>query len=466
MMATSVAFASMTLAPPATEAAAPGEAGRIAYVTNRDGNLEIYSVLWDTTGVTNLTKNIASDYGPAWSPDGTKIAFTSNRDGNAEIYVMNADGTNQTRITANAADDTHPSWSPDGLRLSFGSTRTGFGDIYTMASDGSDLRQVTSDYRPEAKPQWSPDGLELVYEVQEFALPIQVRVSLAQPNGQAQLLIPRREDMEATRPVWSPDGSQVAFSRGGGTVTLPNGSFPNGRTVSIVNRDGTRERRAGNATFSNTDPSWSGDGAKLVWRGSDLDAGQADKLFIGYATGGVPYVLVTDPAPTTYLGQPAWQPVGTPTYVAPLPVVERLLVGSVNPGFTQTTGSLVGGTRYRITARGTYHWFTTYRRAGTELEPPESLADAECSSQSLAWTRNQFVVFDPRGDTLDLIVNDTNIDWVPSIADAVGCNTTDHTYTFTVTPAATSRFRFVVTDKDGFAYADNVGVLRVTIETI
>jgi hypothetical protein len=30
---------------------------------------------------------------PSWSPDGNRIAFISNKDGNVEIYVMNADGT-------------------------------------------------------------------------------------------------------------------------------------------------------------------------------------------------------------------------------------------------------------------------------------------------------------------------------------------------------------------------------------
>jgi hypothetical protein len=40
-----------------------------------------------------------------------KIAFTSTRDGNEEIYVMNAyDGSNSTRLTNNTDIDEFPSW--------------------------------------------------------------------------------------------------------------------------------------------------------------------------------------------------------------------------------------------------------------------------------------------------------------------------------------------------------------------
>jgi TolB protein len=49
---------------------------------------------------------------PSWSPDGSRIAFISHRDGNHEIYMMDADGSNQTNLTNDAARDTNPSWSP------------------------------------------------------------------------------------------------------------------------------------------------------------------------------------------------------------------------------------------------------------------------------------------------------------------------------------------------------------------
>jgi len=66
----------------------------------------------DGSNQTNLTKNPAGDGCPVWSPDGRKIAFVSDRDGNEEIYGMNADGSSQTNLTKNPAGDGCPVWSP------------------------------------------------------------------------------------------------------------------------------------------------------------------------------------------------------------------------------------------------------------------------------------------------------------------------------------------------------------------
>jgi hypothetical protein len=64
----------------------------------------------DGSNPVDLSNNAAAERHPSFSPDGTKIAFVSNLDGNNEIYVMNADGTNQTRLTNDPASDFYPAW--------------------------------------------------------------------------------------------------------------------------------------------------------------------------------------------------------------------------------------------------------------------------------------------------------------------------------------------------------------------
>ena len=41
----------------------------------------------------------SNEWAPEWSPDGTRIAFITDRDGNDEVYVMGVDGSNPTRLT-------------------------------------------------------------------------------------------------------------------------------------------------------------------------------------------------------------------------------------------------------------------------------------------------------------------------------------------------------------------------------
>ena len=48
---------------------------------------------------------------PSWSPDGKTIAFTSNRNGELEIYSMNANGSNQKRLTTDPAADLVPNYA-------------------------------------------------------------------------------------------------------------------------------------------------------------------------------------------------------------------------------------------------------------------------------------------------------------------------------------------------------------------
>src|SRR5204862_157480 len=113
-------------------AAFPGQNGKIAFESTRDGNYEVYAMNADGTGQANLTNNPATDAPPAVSADGQRIAFASARDGNYEVYAMNADGTGQVNLTNNAAFDYLPAFSPDGQRIAFTSFRDGNTEVYAM----------------------------------------------------------------------------------------------------------------------------------------------------------------------------------------------------------------------------------------------------------------------------------------------------------------------------------------------
>jgi TolB protein len=105
-----------------------------------------------------------SDWAPAWSPDGRTIAFVSNRDGAMQLYAVSPDGSNLRRLTHGEADEWAPAWSPDGGRLAFWSEREGGqAEVFVMDADGSNVRRITSGARGDWGLAWSSDGRAIAY---------------------------------------------------------------------------------------------------------------------------------------------------------------------------------------------------------------------------------------------------------------------------------------------------------------
>ncbi len=152
----------------------PGGSYRIGIMATNDPNQvsgwEIYSMNSDGS-VVRLTNNNFVDWYPSWSPDGQRIAFTSDRDGNLEMYTMGQDGSNVVRLTNTAANvaDRFPGWSPDGTKIAFVSDRDGDSEIFVMNSDGSNVMQLTTNAFGDAHPQFSPDGGRIVFSTNRDA---------------------------------------------------------------------------------------------------------------------------------------------------------------------------------------------------------------------------------------------------------------------------------------------------------
>ena len=81
-----------------SDTAPAGSGSRVAFMSARDGNWEVYAVNLDGSGLKRLTSNSANDGLPTWSPDGQSIAFVSNRSGAWAIWVMDKSGDNQRKL--------------------------------------------------------------------------------------------------------------------------------------------------------------------------------------------------------------------------------------------------------------------------------------------------------------------------------------------------------------------------------
>ena len=250
-----------------TPAATAQGYGKLAFVSYRDGNNEIYIMNANGTGQTRLTNIQSTDSEPAWSPDGSKIAFRSDRDGNGEIYVMNADGSGQTRLTNNLKEDRGPAWSPDGSKIAFVSFRNASVGIYVMNADGTGQTPLTQ--YEDGEPAWSPDGSKIAF-VSYAGLGGHIYVMNADGTGKTRLTTnSEREEF----PSWSPDGSKIAFEYY---------FSPTNHEIYIINADGTGQIRFTNNSAIDSAPTWSPDGTRVAF--SSMRDGN-DEIYVINADG-------------------------------------------------------------------------------------------------------------------------------------------------------------------------------------
>lgn len=238
--------------PPATApAAAPND--RITFNSWRDGNVEIYTMNADGSGVARLTNNTANDWAPRWSPDKTRIAFYSDRSGNDDIYSMNADGSGLVKLTSHPATDSQPDWSPDGTRIVFTSTRDGGGsNLYVMNADGTAPTRITRGAWIDVAPDWSRDGSRIAFSSSRDG---NYEIYLVNPDGSGATRLTNHAASDYD-PSWSPDGTKIAFwsERDG------NGE------IYVMNADGTSPTRLTVNLVADGFPCWSPDGTRLAFQ--------------------------------------------------------------------------------------------------------------------------------------------------------------------------------------------------------
>ena len=248
---------------------------QIAFVSERDGNFEIYVMNTDGKNQRRLTNNPLEDRDPSWSPDGKQIAFSSRRDGNFEIYVMDANGGNQRNLTNHPNGDLAPAWSPDGKRIAFVTTREEDDwndEIYVMDADGGNQRNLTNDPHLYMAPAWSPDGKRIVFVSQReghfrsrFGVTNEIYVMDADGKNEQRLTENRQNDW---MPSWSPDGERIAFA------SDEKGELE-GFEIYVMAADGANQRRLTKNFHEDWEPSWSTDGTQIAFTSyRDSDEGE------------------------------------------------------------------------------------------------------------------------------------------------------------------------------------------------
>ena len=244
----------------------------VVFTSERHGSADIFRVRTDGTGLERLTDHPAFDDQAALSPDGRALAFVSTREtGSTDIHLLDL-GTGFVRnATAAPGGDYRPSWSPDGSRLAFSSDRgkaprfaagrwehVHEAGVYVMNADGSGVRRLTADGHLAGSPKWSADGRRLVFYEVAVADTFRARWLPDQAGVDSRIVS-----------VDVASGDRTVHATGRGLKLSPQFLGPgrvgylakSGPSAAIAFSDGTV-----GATGDIGNPSWSRDGARLVYQ--------------------------------------------------------------------------------------------------------------------------------------------------------------------------------------------------------
>jgi TolB protein len=223
---------------------------RIAYISDRTGESEIWVMDWNGKNKKQLTKHNSLALAPSWSPDGKHLVFTSylrgtpaiyqltpqegylkllwdkggvnssasvspngktvafasSQDGNVDIYTIPIEGGEALRLTTARGIDTQPSWAPNGRQIAFTSTRSGAPQIYMMDADGSNVRRVSFSGFFHDESTWAYDGTRIACTTRDEGN-FQIATIDAVTNERKVIQAPGNNES----PCFSPEGSMIAF---------------------------------------------------------------------------------------------------------------------------------------------------------------------------------------------------------------------------------------------------------------
>lgn len=140
------------------------------------------------------------------SPDGQTIVF----DLMGDLYTLPIAGGTATPITKGLAFDTHPRYSPDGKKILFTSDRSGSENIWYIDSEKKDTLQITKD-RDQNFPSaaWTPDGNYIVASRGR----LDMKLWLIHKDAGSGTQLTEAAGVKTIDPTVSPDGRYIYYSQ-------------------------------------------------------------------------------------------------------------------------------------------------------------------------------------------------------------------------------------------------------------
>jgi TolB protein len=265
---------------------------KVLFAADRDGNMELYLVGLNGADPQNLTEDAADNVEGAVTPDSSQVVFTSSPHASRSSLVrIDLDGTGRATLIDDGNFNRSPIITPNGSRVVFVKETPTALEIWSMTLAGTDLVLLASGQSADVDLAVSPDGSRVAFS---FADGIgAVDVEGADPVTLSDA---------GYWPVYSPDGSRIAYTRTRpGTATLPGYRI---HDVCIMDADGSDPVKISQSPGNNYWPRFSPDGDEVLYHSEN---GSKIELRVVNPDGTGDMVL-TDQA--AWLNPASWSPGG------------------------------------------------------------------------------------------------------------------------------------------------------------
>jgi tol-pal system beta propeller repeat protein TolB len=185
-----------------------------AFISNRDGNMDVYISTQQKKQLLNITKDKFTDYGIKWSADGKFILFAKQINKQYDLYLYDVALKTTEQLTTDTLDQYAPSFSPDGKSILFVSNIDhNQYEIYLMNLATRKTTRITNNDRLDGSATFHPDGKRIFYtsfmDRDSVNKIINSEIFVTDTQGSYHTRITNRKGNDGALDI-SPDGKTIA----------------------------------------------------------------------------------------------------------------------------------------------------------------------------------------------------------------------------------------------------------------